>query len=489
MASIKKIAFLFFCCITFISCNLDVIELKSRTNPNDEKFERLTFQINSALVQSYVELKNKITFRWRKIGAVDALNPEVWVYRDHVAISKVNSVDFTLTNGEFELDLTTLSFKHMERLQVAIKQTNNGLVWLDTLSAAIIVYDETQTPVLSYLNAISATSKSINLQTEIIKLGTNTVSEIGICMNMSGSPTTADKTEIFNVTYAEGMKLDASFVGLSANTNYYFRPYSKKGTSTIYGKEQVFKTALPNKPSIGGTTISSITSTACSLSASITDDGGGSTLERGFVFNTTGSPNLSDNKVISGNSGNVFSASLEGLSPSKKYYVAAYATNSAGTTVGITTNFSTPAESLVGKNSCDNLSGFTAKFEYWSGVAYSWADWTISSGYSGNGLFADNGNKPALGGYVEFTQNFSSPGFIRFWINTPNPGYNNRIPTVYIDGVAQSSPTMVGGQSSSFYWEQLQTDRIAKGNHKVKIEWGRTGMYFYYKLDEIEVYQ
>ena len=93
MASIKKIAFLFFCCITFISCNIDVIELKSRTNPNDEKFERLTFQINSALVHSYVELKNKITFRWRKLGSVDALNPEVWVYRDRMAISKVNSVD------------------------------------------------------------------------------------------------------------------------------------------------------------------------------------------------------------------------------------------------------------------------------------------------------------------------------------------------------------------------------------------------------------
>lgn len=122
-------------------------------------------------------------------------------------------------------------------------------------------------------------------------------------------------------------------------------------------------------------------------------------------------------------------------------------------------------------------------------ITYSWANWTISSGYVGNGLYADNGNKPALGGYVEFAQSFSSPGFFRFWINTPNPGYNNRIPTVYVDGVAQSSPKMVGGQTSSFYWQQLQTDKIAKGDHKVKIEWGRSGMYFYYKLDEIEAYQ
>ena len=489
METFKKINQLLIYFIIFSSCSSEIIEKKSRSNPNDEKFERLVFQINSVSVQSYAELKNKITFRWRKIGTIDAVNPEIYVYRNNVAISKVNSVDFSLPNGEFELDLTALSLKHMEKLQVAIKQSNSGLVWLDTLSAAILVYDETQTPVLSYLNAISTTSKSIKLQAEIIKLGANPVNEIGICMNMSGSPTTVDKIEVCNVSYADGVKLDATFGGLVANTSYYFRLYAKKGLSTIYGKEHVFRTALPNKPSIGISTVSSVTSTSCSLSASISDDGGGPVSEKGFVFNTNGSPNLSDNKVISGNSGNVFSAALEGLSPSKKYYVAAYATNSAGTTIGTTTNFSTPAESLVSKNNCDNLSGFTAKFEFWSGVAYSWADWTISSGYLGNGLFADNGNKPALGGYVEFTQNFSSPGFLRFWINTPNPGYNNRIPTIYVDGVAQLSPTMVGGQASSFYWEQLQTDRISKGNHKVKIEWGRSGMYFYYKLDEIEVYQ
>jgi hypothetical protein len=489
METFKKINKLLIYFIIFSSCSSEIIEKKSRSNPNDEKFERLVFQINSVSVQSYAELKNKITFRWRKIGTIDAVNPEIYVYRNNVAISKVNSVDFSLPNGEFELDLTALSLKHMEKLQVAIKQSNSGLVWLDTLSAAIIVYDETQTPVLSYLNAISTTSKSIKLQAEIIKLGANTVNEIGICMNMSGSPTTVDRIEVCNVSYANGVKLDAMFGGLVSNTSYYFRLYAKKGTSLVYGKEQVFKTALPNKPSIGAPIISLVTSTSCSLSASISDDGGGSVSEKGFVFNTTGSPNLSDNKVISGNLGNVFSAALEGLSPSKKYYVAAYAINSAGTTIGTTTNFSTPAESLVSKNSCDNLSGLTAKFEYWSGVAYYWADWTISSGYLGNGLFADNGNKPALGGYVEFTQNFSSPGFFRFWINTPNSGSNNRIPTVYVDGIAQSSPTMVGGQASSFYWQQFQTDRIAKGNHKVKIEWGRSGMYFYYKLDEIEVYQ
>jgi hypothetical protein len=490
MATIKKIIFsLGLSIFIFSSCKDNILEKKVRLNPNDIQFDRLLFRVRSVPSQSYVEIKKKITFHWEKTSEGIAANPEVWVYRDNKVISKANIVDFSLQNGEFELDLMALSLKHMEKLQVAIKQSNNGIVWLDTLSEAVVVYDETQAPVLSYLNAIITTSKSIKLQSEIIKLGTNTVNEIGICMNMSGSPTTVDKTEVFNVTYADGVKLDATFGGLVANTSYYFRLYAKKGLSTIYGKEHVFRTALPNKPSIGISTVSSVTSTSCSLSASISDDGGGSVSEKGFVFNTNGSPNLSDNKVISGNSGNVFSAALEGLSPSKKYYVAAYATNSAGTTIGTTTNFSTPAESLVSKNNCDNLSGFTAKFEFWSGVAYSWADWTISSGYLGNGLFADNGNKPALGGYVEFTQNFSSPGFLRFWINTPNPGYNNRIPTIYVDGVAQLSPTMVGGQASSFYWEQLQTDRISKGNHKVKIEWGRSGMYFYYKLDEIEVYQ
>ena len=489
METFKKIAYLFLYCIIFSSCSSELIEKKSRSNPNDEKFERLVFRINSVPIQPYAELKKKITFQWQKMGGFNAVNPEVWVYRNDVAILKVNSVDFSLQNGEFELDLATLSFNHMQKLQVSIKQSNNGLVWLDSLSAAILVYDETQAPVLSYLNAVNTTSKLIMLQAEIIKLGAITVNEIGICMNTSGSPTTSDKTEVCNVSYADGVKLDATFLSLVANTSYFFRLYAKKGTSTIYGKEQVFKTALPKKPSIGAPAISSITSTSCSLSSTIYDDGGGPLTEKGFVFNTTGSPNLSDNKVFSSSTGSVFSSALQGLTPSKKYYIAAYATNASGTTIGTTTNFTTPAESLVSKNSCDNLSGFTTKFEYWSGTTYSWADWTISSGYSGSGLYAYNGNKPALGGYVEFTQSFSSPGFLRFWINTSNAGYDNRIPTIYVDGVAQSNPTMVGGQASSFYWAQLQTAKISTGTHNVKLEWARSGIYFNYKLDEIEVYQ
>ena len=490
MASIKKIIFsLGLSVFLFSSCKDNILEKKGRLNPNDVQFERPLFRVLSVPSQSYVELKKKITFHWEKMGTGIAANPEVWVYRDNLAVSKVNSVDFSLQNGEFELDLASLSFKHMQKLQVAIKQSNNGIVWLDSLTTAILVYDETQAPVLSFLSAMNTTSKSIILQAEIIKLGTTTVNEIGICMNTSGSPTTSDKTEVCNVTYADGVKLDATFVGLLANTSYFFRLYAKKGASWIYGKEQVFKTALPNKPSIGVPAISLITSTSCSLSATISDDGGGPITEKGFVFNTTGSPNLNDSKVVSSSSGSVFSSALQGLTRSKKYHIAAYATNASGTSIGTTTNFTTPAESLVSKNSCDNLSGFMAKFEYWSGTAYSWADWTISSGYSGSGLYADNGNKPALGGYVEFTQSFSSPGFLRFWINTKNAGYDNRIPTVYVDGVAQSTPTMVGGQASSFYWAQLQTAMISQGTHKVKLEWGRSGMFFYYKLDEIQVYQ
>jgi hypothetical protein len=199
---------------------------------------------------------------------------------------------------------------------------------------------------------------------------------------------------------------------------------------------------------------------------------------------------MNDNRVLTSSSGNTISANLQVLSPSTKYHVAAFATNAGGTTVGSPVSFTTTSGTLVNKINCSSLTGITAKFEYWSGTAYSWTDWTISSsGYSGSCIYADNGNKPALGGYVQFLQNFTAPGFIRFWVNTPNPGYNNRIPTVYIDGVAQAEPTMIAGQASSFYWAQYQSRQIGSGYHTIKIDWSRSGMYYYYKLDEIEVYQ
>ena len=471
------------------SCSKLDFGKKGRTNPLDIEFQRQVFHIQAVSGKGYAERNDKIKFEWEKTTQTEALNPELWLYKDNEALVKLGA-DFTQASGTFELDLASYGFSHLQNLQIGVKQYQNPTIWLDTMYAPILVYDEKQTPVISLLSAVNAGNKSIELQAEIIKLGNIAADEISICMNTTGSPTRSDRFVVCKGPYTDGSKLNAVFNSLTAATSYYFRPCVVKGATIAYGKEQVFKTALPLKPTVSLASVTGITSAGCNLNASVTDDGGADITQKGFVYNTTGAPDMNDNLVISGSSGNTISANLQVLAPSTKYYVAAFATNAGGTTVGSPVSFTTTSGTLVNKINCSSLTGITAKFEYWSGTVYSWTDWTISSsGYSGSCLYADNGNKPALGGYVQFFQNFTAPGFIRFWVNTPNPGYNNRIPTVYIDGIAQTEPTMIAGQASSFYWAQYQSQQIGSGNHTIRLDWSRTGMYYYYKLDEIEVYQ
>lgn len=56
--------------------------------------------------------------------------------------------------------------------------------------------------------------------------------------------------------------------------------------------------------------------------------------DRGVVYNTTGSPTTSDNKVSSGTGVGSFTANISGLTDGTTYYVRAFATNSNGTAYG-----------------------------------------------------------------------------------------------------------------------------------------------------------
>jgi hypothetical protein len=121
--------------------------------------------------------------------------------------------------------------------------------------------------------------------------------------------------------------------------------------------------------------------------------------------------------------------------------------------------------------------------------------WGISStGYSGSCWVApDPNNSGQLGTvvgsnhYVQFTRNFSNQGYIEFWVNTNNPGYNNLIPSIVVNGAAIGSATMVGGQTSSFYWMKVRSPIIQAGNNIIRIS--LSGSYYVLKVDEIEYYE
>lgn len=88
-------------------------------------------------------------------------------------------------------------------------------------------------------------------------------------------------------------------------------------------------------------TITNITGTKATCGGTITDEGSGTVLERGVVWNTESNPTLEDNKTTDGAGDGYFSSTLFGLKSGKTYYVRAYATNKAGTGYGNEINFKT----------------------------------------------------------------------------------------------------------------------------------------------------
>lgn len=117
------------------------------------------------------------------------------------------------------------------------------------------------------------------------------------------------------------------------------------------------------------TAASGITATAATLGGNITNNGGATVTERGIVYNITGAPTTSDNKVQIGSGDGSFSDEITGLSSGTTYYVRAYAINSEGTSYGGVESFTTSNPPLENFSwSADNLSagatGVTYTFEY-----------------------------------------------------------------------------------------------------------------------------
>ncbi|WP_035561916.1 beta strand repeat-containing protein [Hymenobacter sp. IS2118] len=95
-------------------------------------------------------------------------------------------------------------------------------------------------------------------------------------------------------------------------------------------------------PTVTTAAATSITTTSAVLGGSVTADGGAAVTDRGVVYSSTNTtPTTADTKAANGTGTGSFSATISGLAPATKYYVRAYATNSAGTSYGSVEHFAT----------------------------------------------------------------------------------------------------------------------------------------------------
>ena len=195
-------------------------------------------------------------------------------------------------------------------------------------------------PVVTSTSVTGLTMVQATFNAEVNSQGGGTVTERGAVWNNSGNPTVNSN----RVPSGAGTGIyTATLTGLSAGSNHYVRAYAINNFGISYGVEIPFTTLF------GLATLTTNNVIAQSITASsggnITDNGGSTVTARGVVWNTTGTPTISNSRTTDGSGTGSYVSNLTALSPSTTYYVRAYATNSTGTAYGNQQTFTTTATS------------------------------------------------------------------------------------------------------------------------------------------------
>jgi uncharacterized protein (TIGR02145 family) len=195
-------------------------------------------------------------------------------------------------------------------------------------------------PVVTSTSVTGLTTIQATFNAEVNSQGGGTVTERGAVWNTSGNPTVNSN----RIPSGSGTGVyTTTLTGLSGGSNNYVRSYAINNFGISYGVEIPFRTLSGLATLTTNNVIAQ--STTASSGGNITDYGGSTLSARGVVWNTTGTPTISDSKTTDGSGIGSYVSNLTALSPSTTYYVRAYATNNTGTAYGNEQTFTTTATS------------------------------------------------------------------------------------------------------------------------------------------------
>ena len=99
----------------------------------------------------------------------------------------------------------------------------------------------------------------------------------------------------------------------------------------------------PELPVLTTSAITNIALTSGTSGGNITSSGGADVTARGVCWSTSSTPTITGSHTTDGKGSGTFTSNIDNLTPSTKYYVRAYATNSVGTAYGNEVSFTTAA--------------------------------------------------------------------------------------------------------------------------------------------------
>ncbi len=207
------------------------------------------------------------------------------------------------------------------------------------LDSLITVSPSSPSVVTGYASSITGSSAS--LTGEVVGEGGSTVTERGICWSTSAYPTTSNSS----IKSGQGLgSFTVTAINLLGSTTYHVRAYAINSAGTTYGDDITFTT--DGIATITTNAPTGVTNSSAVSGGAISNDGGDPVTTRGVCWSVAPNPTLTDSYSTDGSGIGSFTSNITGLYGSTRYYVRAYALNTAGVAYGNEVSFVT-ASSLV----------------------------------------------------------------------------------------------------------------------------------------------
>jgi len=237
--------------------------------------------------------------------------------------------------GTFTSDLTNLANGTTYYVRAYAENGNAPTVYGDDKEFTTVSHGQPiveTSPVVTYITSATVGGK-------VTSDGGSTVTECGVYWGASDDPeNTGTKLACGSVTSPFSLEL----TDLLPGTFYYVLAYAINSVDTGRGSVVSFRTPDEiDTPSVETTPVTIKTDMTATVGGEVTQSGGATVTDRGIYWGTSLDPSSTGTKLSNGSGTGSFSEELTGLSPETKYYIEAFAVNSAGTGYGDVENFTT----------------------------------------------------------------------------------------------------------------------------------------------------
>lgn len=243
------------------------------------------------------------------------------------------------TMGSYSILISSLN-QNTQYYYRAYAKNKAGVSYGDTYSFKTLVSSGKGPPTVKTYDANNLTNTSADLHGYVMDNG-SAISQMGFYYDLyPNDPTGINLTLVANIPSGTFF---ASISSLTSNIPYNFVAFAINAKGTTLGGIKMFTTEnnAVVLPTVTTSPVTNIGANDAIGHGEVILNGYGSITERGICWNTTGSPIRTGDHATSLGAEGVFSCNMTGLVQGTKYYVRAYAVNSAGDGYGTQVEFTT----------------------------------------------------------------------------------------------------------------------------------------------------